>query len=85
MATIGNTLRLAVAGDDEISYYREGAEQYPVKVRVLENQRRDIDEIGRLTVPSPTGGRCGSTTSRASSAGSGRARCSAPTASSRCS
>ena len=24
MATIGNTLRLAVAGDDEISFYKEG-------------------------------------------------------------
>ena len=55
MATIGNTLRLAVAGDDEISNYREGAEQYPVKIRVLEDQRRDIGAIGRLTVPSPSG------------------------------
>jgi HAE1 family hydrophobic/amphiphilic exporter-1 len=55
MATIGNTLRLAVAGDDEISFYKEGAEQYPVKIRVLENQRRDIEEIGALTVPSPGG------------------------------
>ena len=55
MATIGNTLRLAVAGDDEISFYKEGPEQYPVKIRVLENQRRDVEEIGRLTVPSAAG------------------------------
>ena len=55
MATVGNTLRLAVAGDDQISNFREGAERYPVKVRVLENQRRDIEQIGRLTVPSATG------------------------------
>jgi HAE1 family hydrophobic/amphiphilic exporter-1 len=55
MATVGNTLRLAVAGDDRISFYKEGQEQYPVKVRVLENQRRDAEEIGRLTVPSATG------------------------------
>jgi HAE1 family hydrophobic/amphiphilic exporter-1 len=55
MATIGNTLRLAVAGDDRISFYKEGQEQYPVKIRVLENQRRNAEEIGRLTVPSPTG------------------------------
>ncbi len=55
MATIGNTLRLAVAGDDEISFYKEGPEQYPVKIRVLEDQRRDIAEIGRLTVPSAAG------------------------------
>src|SRR5207248_4836454 len=52
MATIGNTLRLAVAGDDRISFYKEGQEQYPIKIRVLENQRRDAAEIGRLTVPS---------------------------------
>ena len=55
MATIGNTLRLAVSGDDQISFYKEGQEQYPVKVRVLESQRRDAQEIGRLTVPSPSG------------------------------
>jgi hydrophobic/amphiphilic exporter-1 (mainly G- bacteria), HAE1 family len=55
MSTIGNTLRLAVSGDDQISFYKEGQEQYPVKVRVLENQRRDAKEIGRLTVPSATG------------------------------
>ena len=55
MATIGNTLRLAVSGDDEISFYKEGQEQYPVKIRVLENQRGDIEQIGRLTVPSANG------------------------------
>ena len=41
--------------DDEISNYREGVEQYPVKIRVLEHQRNDVDAIGKLTVPSPTG------------------------------
>ncbi len=55
MATIGNTLRLAVAGDDRISFYKEGQEQYPVKIRVLENQRRDAEQIGLLTVPSSSG------------------------------
>jgi len=55
MSTVGNALRLAVAGDDEISSYREGSEQYPVKIRVLESQRRDIDAIGKLTVPSAKG------------------------------
>jgi HAE1 family hydrophobic/amphiphilic exporter-1 len=55
MSTIGNTLRLAVSGDDQISFYKEGQEQYPVKMRVLESQRGDIAEIGRLTVPSATG------------------------------
>jgi HAE1 family hydrophobic/amphiphilic exporter-1 len=55
MSTIGSTLRLMVSGDDIISYYREGTEQYPVKIRVLEDQRRDLDAIGKLTVPSATG------------------------------
>jgi HAE1 family hydrophobic/amphiphilic exporter-1 len=48
-------LRLAVSGDDQISFYREGQEQYPVKIRVLESQRGDIAQIGRLTVPSAVG------------------------------
>jgi HAE1 family hydrophobic/amphiphilic exporter-1 len=56
MSTVGNTLRLMVAGDDEITRYKEGTEQYPVKIRVLENQRRDIDTISKLTVPSSTVG-----------------------------
>jgi HAE1 family hydrophobic/amphiphilic exporter-1 len=55
MSAIGASLRLMVSGDDIISYYREGSEQYPVKVRVLENQRRDIDAISRLTVSSTAG------------------------------
>jgi hydrophobe/amphiphile efflux-1 (HAE1) family protein len=55
MSTVGNTLRLMVAGDDEISSYREGGEQYPVKIRVLESQRRDIDAVGKLTVSSVGG------------------------------
>ena len=55
MATIGNTLRLMVAGDDEITTYREAGEQYPVTVRVLESQRRDIDMVGKLTVTSISG------------------------------
>jgi len=47
---------LMVAGDDEISTYREAGEQYPVKIRVQEDQRRDIEQVGKLTVSSLTGG-----------------------------
>jgi HAE1 family hydrophobic/amphiphilic exporter-1 len=55
MSTIGGLLRLMVAGDDEISSYREGAEQYPVKIRVREDQRSDMATVGKLTVPSDSG------------------------------
>jgi hydrophobe/amphiphile efflux-1 (HAE1) family protein len=55
ISTIGGALRLMVAGDDEISTFRDGGEQYPVKIRVLESQRRDVEAIGKLTVPSSTG------------------------------
>jgi HAE1 family hydrophobic/amphiphilic exporter-1 len=55
ISTIGTALRLMVSGDDEISTFRDGGEQYPVKIRVLESQRGDVDAIGKLTVPSSTG------------------------------
>ena len=43
------------SGDDQISFFKDGQEQYPVKMRVLESQRRDVAEIGRLTVPGTNG------------------------------
>jgi HAE1 family hydrophobic/amphiphilic exporter-1 len=55
MSTVGGLLRLMVAGEDEITRYREGTEQYPVKIRVREDQRRDIAAISKLTIPSATG------------------------------
>src|SRR5207237_9506407 len=56
MSTIGGLLRLMVSGDEEISTYRAGAEQYPVKMRVLEQQRRDVEAGGKLTFPSSADG-----------------------------
>jgi HAE1 family hydrophobic/amphiphilic exporter-1 len=55
VASLGNALRLAVSGEDEISTFRDGAEQYPVTMRVREDQRRDAAAIGRMIVPSATG------------------------------
>ena len=43
ISTVARALRLMVAGEDEISTYREGQEQYPVKMRVREDQRRDME------------------------------------------
>jgi HAE1 family hydrophobic/amphiphilic exporter-1 len=56
ISDIGSALRLMVSGDDEISSFRDGPEQYPVKIRVLESQRDDVAAIGKLTVPSSTSG-----------------------------
>ena len=62
---------------------RKGQEQYPVKIRVLENQRRDIEEIGRLTVPSANGPVRIDNIARDRARPRADARCSARTASSR--
>jgi HAE1 family hydrophobic/amphiphilic exporter-1 len=55
ISDVGDALRLMVAGEDEISTFRDGPEQYPVKIRVLESQRRDVDAIGKLGVRSSSG------------------------------
>ena len=55
VSTVGDALRLMVAGEDEVTSFRDGREQYPVKIRVREEQRKDPEAIGRLTVPSPSG------------------------------
>jgi HAE1 family hydrophobic/amphiphilic exporter-1 len=52
IGNLAQALRLMVSGDDEISTYREGTERYPVKMRVLESQRRDVQSIRTLMVPS---------------------------------
>src|SRR5947209_6188522 len=51
IADLAGALRLEVAGEDEITAYREGGEQYPVKTRVREDQRRDIQAIGTADGP----------------------------------
>jgi len=55
VSTVGSALRLMVAGEDEVSAFRDGTEQYPVKIRVRAEQRSDPAAIARLTVPSPNG------------------------------
>ena len=56
MSTIGNTLRLAVSGDDR-DLVLQGKARNSTRLRFVlaRYQRRDIEEIGRLTVPSKTG------------------------------
>ncbi len=48
-AQAGMELRTAVYGF-EASKYREGEDQYPIQVRYLENQRKDIDKLMNLKI-----------------------------------
>jgi hydrophobic/amphiphilic exporter-1 (mainly G- bacteria), HAE1 family len=52
---LAGALRLMVSGEDEITSFREGGERYPVKIRVREDQRNDVNAVGGLMVPSATG------------------------------
>ena len=52
---LASALRLMVSGEDEITSFREDGERYPVKMRVREDQRNDVEAVGGLTVPSRTG------------------------------
>ena len=42
VASLAGALRLMVSGEDEITSYREDGERYPVKMRVREEQRNDV-------------------------------------------
>jgi HAE1 family hydrophobic/amphiphilic exporter-1 len=72
VASLASALRLMVSGEDEITSYREDGERYPVKMRVREEQRNDVQSVGGLMVGRAPAGWSGSTTSRGSSAARGR-------------
>jgi HAE1 family hydrophobic/amphiphilic exporter-1 len=52
VSDIASAVRLMMSGEDEISTYKEGAEQYPVTIRLLPGQRDDPAVLSRLLVPS---------------------------------
>jgi hydrophobic/amphiphilic exporter-1 (mainly G- bacteria), HAE1 family len=56
VSDLANALRLMVSGEDEITSFREDGERYPLKMRVREDQRNDVDAVGGLTVQSRNGG-----------------------------
>ena len=69
---LAGALRLMVSGEDEITSFREDGERYPVKMRVREDQRNDVDADRRADgAVAPAASWCGSTTSRGSSAAKG--------------
>jgi HAE1 family hydrophobic/amphiphilic exporter-1 len=55
---IAQSLRLMVGGEEEASRYRDESinEDYDVQLRLTEADRRDVDTISRLYVPSSRGG-----------------------------
>ncbi len=52
MTDVANTVRLFYSGEDEISTYKEGSEQYPVTMMLLEQHRDNPDVLASLMVPS---------------------------------
>jgi hydrophobe/amphiphile efflux-1 (HAE1) family protein len=56
VASLATALRLMVSGEDEITSFREDGERYPVKMRVREDQRNDVQSVGGLMVGSAGGG-----------------------------
>lgn len=53
-ATIANTVRTAINGTD-VSNFRELDEEYDIIVRLQENQRQAIEDIGRLKIANKDG------------------------------
>jgi HAE1 family hydrophobic/amphiphilic exporter-1 len=56
VADIAGAVRLLMSGEDQISTFKEGSEQYPVMMRLLTAQRDNPEVLGRLLVPSATRG-----------------------------
>jgi len=52
MADISDAVRLFYSGEDEITRFKEGSEQYPVTMQLLPEQRDNPDVLNRMMVPS---------------------------------
>jgi hydrophobic/amphiphilic exporter-1 (mainly G- bacteria), HAE1 family len=52
VSDIAGAVRLLMSGEDEISTYKEGSEQYPVTVRLAPFQRDNPEVLSRILVPS---------------------------------
>ncbi len=52
VSDVASAVRLLMSGEDEISTFKEGSEQYPVTMRLLPGQRDDPAALSRLLVPS---------------------------------
>ena len=52
VADVADAVRLMIAGTDQISTYKEGAEQYDVTMQLLPEQQKDPELLSRLMIPS---------------------------------
>src|SRR5262245_249596 len=55
-ADVGRAVRLMIAGEDQISTYKEGDEQYDVTLQLLPEQQKNPEVLGRLMIPSDKAG-----------------------------
>jgi HAE1 family hydrophobic/amphiphilic exporter-1 len=51
-ADVAGAVRLMIAGEDQISTYKEGDEQYDVTMQLLPEQQKDPERLARLMIPS---------------------------------
>jgi hydrophobe/amphiphile efflux-1 (HAE1) family protein len=56
VSDVADAVRLMIAGTDQISTYKEGAEQYDVTMQLLPEQQRNPLILARLMVPSTRAG-----------------------------
>ena len=54
VATVGMALRTALTGS-EAAVYREGNDEYPIRVQYTEKDRSTIDDVEQIVVPTPKG------------------------------
>jgi hydrophobic/amphiphilic exporter-1 (mainly G- bacteria), HAE1 family len=52
MTDVSDAVRLFYSGEDEITRFKEGSEQYPVTMQLLQAQRDNPDVLARMMVPS---------------------------------
>jgi HAE1 family hydrophobic/amphiphilic exporter-1 len=52
MTDISDAVRLFYSGEDEITRFKEGSEQYPVTMQLIPEQRDNPDVLNRMMVPS---------------------------------
>jgi HAE1 family hydrophobic/amphiphilic exporter-1 len=52
VSDIAGAVRLLMSGEDQISTFKEGSEQYPVTIRLLGSQRDNPAALSRLLIPS---------------------------------